>query len=211
MLFSVMKKFLLEHSKSHDLYQRARQSMPGGMPMLWMVRWAGTFPVFVKEANGVYFTDMDGHSYIDFCLGDTSAMTGHSPKATLETIKAQVGKGITFMLPTEDVIWVGEELQRRFGLPYRQFALTATDANRFAIRMTRHITNRPKILVFNYCYHGTVDEIFIALHEEGIPGPRHGNLGPPINPVETTKVIEFNDIPALETTLSTRDVAGVLA
>jgi glutamate-1-semialdehyde 2,1-aminomutase len=185
--------------------------MQGGVPMLWMIRWAGAFPVFAKEAKGAHFTDIDGHIYIDFCLGDTGAMTGHSPEATVDAIKAQAVKGITFMLPTEDAIWVGEELQRRFGLKYWQFTLTATDANRFAIRMARHITGRTKILVFNYCYHGSVDEAFITLDEEGTPGPRHGNLGPPINPVETTKVIEFNDIPALETALSARDVAVVLA
>ena len=105
------------------------------------------------------------------------------------------------MLPTEDVIWVGEELQRRFGLPYWQFTLTATDANRFAIRMAREITQRKYILVFNYCYHGTVDETFITINPDG-PGPRRGNLGPPVNPTETTKVIEFNDIHALERALS---------
>jgi len=204
-------KFLLEHPRSHALYQRACRSMQGGVPMLWMIRWAGTFPIFGKEAHGAHFTDLDGHSYIDFCLGDTGAMTGHSPKATLETIKAQAGRGITYMLPTEDAIWVGEELQRRFGLPFWQFTLTATDANRFALRMARHITDRPKILVFNYCYHGSVDETFMTLDEEGTPRPRRGNIGPPINPVETTKVIEFNDIPALETSLSAKDVAVVLA
>jgi glutamate-1-semialdehyde 2,1-aminomutase len=204
------QKFLEEHPKSYELFQRARQSMQGGVPMLWMIRWAGTFPIFVKEAKGVHFTDIDGRSYIDFCLGDTGAMTGHSPEATLEAINRQAAKGITLMLPTEDSIWVGEELQRRFGLKYWQFTLTATDANRFAIRMARHITGRPKILVFNYCYHGSVDETFISLDDEGTPGSRHGNLGPPINPVETTKVIEFNDIAALETALSAQDVAAVL-
>jgi glutamate-1-semialdehyde 2,1-aminomutase len=204
-------KFHKDHPKSFELFTRACQSMQGGVPMLWMIRWAGTFPVFVKEAKGGHFTDVDGHSYIDFCLGDTGAMTGHSPEATFEAINKQAAKGITLMLPTEDSIWVGEELQRRFGLKYWQFTLTATDANRFAIRMARHITGRPKILVYNYCYHGSVDESFITLDEEGTPGARHGNLGPPINPTETTKVIEFNDIAALETALSARDVAIVLA
>jgi glutamate-1-semialdehyde 2,1-aminomutase len=185
--------------------------MQGGVPMLWMIRWAGTFPVFVTEAKGAHFTDVDGRSYIDFCLGDTGAMTGHSPEASVKAIQDQAAKGITLMLPIEDSIWVSEELQRRFGLQYWQFTLTATDANRFAIRMARHITNRQKVLVFNYCYHGSVDESFIALDEEGTPGPRRSNLGPPVNPVETTKVIEFNDIPALETALAARDVAVVLA
>jgi len=205
------EKFHIKHPESLALYERARQSMQGGVPMLWMIRWAGKFPVFVKEAKGAHFTDVDGHTYVDFCLGDTGAMTGHSPEATYAAIKEQAAKGITLMLPTEDAIWVGEELQRRFRLKYWQFTLTATDANRFAIRMARHITGRPKILVFNYCYHGSVDEAFIALDEEGISIPRRGNLGPPVDPAETTKVIEFNDLVALETALVGKEVACVLA
>jgi glutamate-1-semialdehyde 2,1-aminomutase len=204
-------KFHKEHPKSFALFQRARQSMQGGVPMLWMIRWAGSFPVFVKDAKGAHFTDVDARTYIDFCLGDTGAMTGHSPEATVAAIEAQAAKGITLMLPTEDAIWVGEELQRRFGLKYWQFTLTATDANRFAIRMARQITGRQKILVFNYCYHGSVDETFISLDEDGVAVPRHGNLGPPVNPIETTKVIEFNDLPALETSLAADDMAVVLA
>jgi glutamate-1-semialdehyde 2,1-aminomutase len=205
------KKFQLDHPKSYELYQRARKSLQGGVPMLWMIRWAGSFPVFVKDAKGAHFTDVDGNSYIDFCLGDTGAMTGHGPEATVKAINEQIQKGITLMLPFEDVIWVGEELQRRFGLPFWQFALSATDANRFVLRMARMITGRPKILVFNYCYHGSVDETFITLDEEGTPMSRPNNMGPQVNPLQTTKVIEFNDIAALETALSARDVAVVLA
>ncbi len=204
-------RFQAEHPRSLELYQRACRSMQGGVPMLWMVRWAGSFPIFVSEANGAHFTDVDGRTYIDFCLGDTGAMTGHSPEATLKAIDVQAARGITLMLPTQDSIWVGEELQRRFGLKYWQFTLTATDANRFAIRMARHITGRQKLLVFNYCYHGSVDETFITLNEDGEPGPRRGNLGPPVDPRETTKVIEFNDVAALESSLSAGDVAAVLA
>jgi glutamate-1-semialdehyde 2,1-aminomutase len=199
------------HPKSYELYQRARKSLHGGVPMLWMVRWAGSFPVFVNTAKGARFTDVDGNSYIDLCLGDTGAMTGHSPDATVNAITQQLQKGITLMLPYEDVIWVGEELQRRFGLPYWQFTLTATDANRFALRMARLLTGRPKILVFNYCYHGSVDEAYIVLDEEGTPMSRRNNLGPQIDPLHTSKVIEFNDVAALETVLSAQDVAAVLA
>ncbi len=199
------------HPKSYELYQRARKSLPGGVPMLWMIRWAGSFPVFVKEAHGAHFTDVDGRDYIDFCLGDTGAMTGHGPAATLAAIAEQAAKGITLMLPYEDVIAVGEELQRRFGLPLWQFTLTATDANRHALRMARMITGRPKILVFNYCYHGTVDETFIVLDEEGTPISRPNNMGPQVDPRDTTKVIEFNDVAALEISLSAGDVAAVLA
>ncbi|HZM21289.1 MAG TPA: aspartate aminotransferase family protein [Anaerolineales bacterium] len=203
--------FHKNHPKSYELYQRARKSLHGGVPMLWMVRWAGSFPVFVKEAKGAHCTDVDGNNYIDFCLGDTGAMTGHSPDETVQAVQAQIQKGITLMLPFEDVIWVSEELQRRFVLPYWQFALTATDANRFALRMARLLSGRPKILVFNYCYHGSVDETLIVLDEEGTPIPRPNNMGPQIDPRLTTKVIEFNDVAALETALSARDVAAVLA
>ena len=205
------KLFHKNHSKSYELYQRARKSLHGGVPMLWMIRWAGKFPIFAKEAKGAHFTDVDGNDYIDFCLGDTGAMTGHAPEATVRAIHEQMQRGFTLMLPFEDVIWVGEELQRRFGLPYWQFALTATDANRFALRMARMITERPKVLVFNYCYHGSVDETFITMDEEGTPMSRPNNMGPQIDPRLTTKVIEFNDIASLETAVSACDVAAVLA
>jgi glutamate-1-semialdehyde 2,1-aminomutase len=165
----------------------------------------------VREAQGAQFFDVDGHRYIDFCLGDTGAMTGHSPFATVRAAEEQMRRGITLMLPGEDAIVVAEELQKRFQLPYWQFALTATDANRFSIRLARQITGRPKILVFNWCYHGTVDESFITLRADGTAGPRPGNIGPPVNPAVTTKVIEFNDVDALEAALLSGDVACVLA
>jgi glutamate-1-semialdehyde 2,1-aminomutase len=178
--------------------------------MNWMVRSPGDFPLFVDEASGAHFTDVDGHRYLDLCLGDTGAMTGHAPAAAVEAIAERSRRGVTFMLPTEDAIWVGEELSRRFGLPFWQMALTATDANRFAIRLARHVTGRPRILVFDWCYHGSVDETFITLRG-GVPGPRSGNLGPPVDPAVTTRVVEFNDVGALEEALAARDVACVLA
>jgi glutamate-1-semialdehyde 2,1-aminomutase len=137
-------------------------------------------------------------------------MTGHSPATTVAAVRQQVARGITLMLPSEDSVWVGEELQRRFGLPFWQFALTATGANRFSVRLARHITSRPKILVFNWCYHGTVDETFITL-EKGICKARRGNIGPPVDPSITTRVVEFNDAGALEQALQPGDVACVLA
>jgi glutamate-1-semialdehyde 2,1-aminomutase len=204
------KKFIADRPKSATLFQRARQSLLGGVPMNWMAKWAGAFPPVVREAMGAEFFDVDGHRYIDFCLGDTGAMTGHSPSATVAAVEQQARRGITLMLPSEDAIVVGEELQKRFGLPYWQFALTATDANRFSIRIARHITGRPKILVFNWCYHGTVDETFITL-KDGVAKARRGNIGPPVDPSVTTSVVEFNDPAALEAALKTGDVACVLA
>ena len=191
------------------MFQRATASLHGGVPMNWMTKWPGPFPVFVSEAKGAHFIDLDGNDYVDLCLGDTGAMTGHSPEAAVEALQSQSRRGLTFMLPTEDSIWVGEELKRRFGLPSWQFALTATDANRFSIRIAREITGRSKILVFNWCYHGTVDETFINL-TDGVAGPRRGNIGPPVNPAVTTRVVEFNDIAALERELAHGDVACIL-
>jgi glutamate-1-semialdehyde 2,1-aminomutase len=204
------QRFIDEHPKSKALFERAGKSLLGGVPMHWMVKWAGAFPPFVREAQGAHFYDVDGHRYVDLCLGDTGAMTGHSPPATVRAIEEQARRGITLMLPSEDAIFVGEELQTRFGLPYWQFALTATDANRFSIRLARQITGRPKILVFNWCYHGTVDETFITL-KNGVAGARRGNIGPPVDPTVTTRVVEFNDLPELEKALAARDVACVLA
>src|SRR5271168_1731713 len=205
------KKFVEQRPKSKALFERGRKSLLAGVPMNWMVKWAGAFPPFVREAHGAEFFDVDGHRYIDFCLGDTGAMTGHSPFATVKAVEEQARRGITLMLPGEDAIFVAEELQKRFGLPFWQFALTATDANRFSIRLARQITGRSKILVFNWCYHGTVDETFITLGANGVAGPRPGNIGPPVNPGITTKVVEFNDLAALERALAPGDVACVLA
>jgi glutamate-1-semialdehyde 2,1-aminomutase len=204
------KRFVDERPKSKALFERAGKSLLGGVPMNWMIKWAGAFPPFVREARGAHFYDVDGHRYVDLCLGDTGAMTGHAPFATVKAVEEQVRRGITLMLPSEDAVLVGEELQQRFGLPYWQFALTATDANRFSIRLARQITGRPKILVFNWCYHGTVDETFITL-KDGVAQARRGNVGPPLDPALTTKVVEFNDLAALEQALAPGDVACVLA
>jgi glutamate-1-semialdehyde 2,1-aminomutase len=204
------RTFIAEHPKSAEMYARAKKSLLGGVPMNWMKKWAGAFPVFVARAKGAHFVDVDGREYVDLCLGDTGAMTGHSPDVVADVIAKRAREGITLMLPTEDSVWVADELKRRFGLPYWQFALTATDANRFAIRIAREITQRSKILVYHYCYHGTVDESFASL-ENGTVGPRRGNIGPPVNPAETTRIVEFNDLNALEDALIDHDVAVVLA
>lgn len=205
------RRFADEHPRSRELFERAKTSLLSGVPMNWMVRWAGPFPLFVASGSGAHFTDVDGRRYLDLCLGDTGAMTGHAPGPAVEAILERVRRGVTFMLPTEDAVWLGEELKRRFGLPCWQLALTATDANRFAIRLARHVTGRPRILVFNWCYHGTVDETFITLGPDGVARSRSGNIGPPVDPTQTTRVVEFNDLAALEAALADRQVACVLA
>ena len=174
--------------------------------------WAGGFPLFFDRAVGRSISDVDGHDYVDFCLGDTGAMAGHAPEPTAAAVDRQYRRGTTTMLPTEDAAWVGRELVRRFGLDAWQFALTATDANRWVLRMARQVTGRPKVLVFNYCYHGTVDETVIALDERGQARSRAGNVGPAVDPAVTTKVVEFNDTRgAASGRLAPGDVACVLA
>jgi glutamate-1-semialdehyde 2,1-aminomutase len=204
------KVFKQNHLRSFELYQRAKNSLLAGVPMHWMTRWPGGFPVFVSEAKGATFKDVDGNEYIDLCMGDTGAMTGHAPEAVKPVVLEQLSKGITTMLPSENAFWVAEELQRRFGLKYWQFALTATDANRFSLRLARAVTKRPKILVFNGCYHGTVDEAYVSIYD-GKAQSRVGNIGPQIDPTLTSKVIEWNDVEALEQALEPGDVAAVLA
>jgi glutamate-1-semialdehyde 2,1-aminomutase len=202
--------FVAAHPRSGALFERAKRSLLAGVPMNWMVKWPGAYPPFVDSAHGAHFTCVDGHDYVDFCLGDTGAMAGHGPAATIAAVERQLPRGITHMLPTEDAAWVGEELQRRFGPRYWQFALTATDANRFSIRLARLITGRPFIAVHDFNYHGSVDETFAWLTDDGRVEARRGNIGPPVDPALTTRVVPFNDIPALEAALSDRQVAVLL-
>jgi glutamate-1-semialdehyde 2,1-aminomutase len=204
-----LRRFRQAHPRSIELLAESAAVLLDGVPMNWMRRWPGGLPVFVAEAEGSHFVDVDGHEYVDLCLGDTGAMTGHRHIADLGEIARGGRQGITTMLPTEDAAWVGAELRRRFGMPWWQLAMTATDANRFVIRLARHATGRQKVLVFNWCYHGTVDE---ALHvlDGGRVVPRPGNVGPPVDPALTTRVVEFNDVDALEAELAHGDVAVVL-
>ena len=203
--------FVAAHPRSAELAEQAGAHLLGGVPMNWMARWPGAFPVFVAEASGSRFTDVDDRDYVDFCLGDTGAMTGHARPFVTEAIAAQAARGLTTMLPSEDAIWVGGELARRFGLPVWQMAMTATDANRFVLRLARHLTGRPKVAVFDWCYHGTVDEAFAVLDDDGRVVAREGNTGPAVDPAVTTTVVPFNDVAALEAALAAGDVACVLA
>lgn len=204
-----LARFEETHPRSRELARRAQTSLLGGVPMHWMLRWAGGFPVFADEAWDARFRDVDGIEYVDFCLGDTGAMTGHSPAPVVAAVSEQLRRGITLMLPSEDALWVGEELTRRFGTTRWQYALTATDANRFAIRLARLVTGRPKVLVFDWCYHGTVDETFATV-VDGRVVAREGNLGPPVPLDATTRVVEWNDVDALARELARGDVACVL-
>jgi glutamate-1-semialdehyde 2,1-aminomutase len=184
--------------------------MPAGVPMSWMAKWPGGFPIFVATAKGSRFHDVDGIEYVDLCLGDTGAMTGHSPDPTIAAIHKQIDNGITMMLPSEDALVVSEELARRFGLPLWQFTVSATDANRHVIRYARMLTGRPKIVVIDRCYHGSVDETFATLDSNHHTVAREGNIGPPVPLDVTTTVVEFNDGSAMEYALRTGEIAAIL-
>jgi glutamate-1-semialdehyde 2,1-aminomutase len=196
------------HPRSRQLHEEARASLLAGVPMAWMTMWPGGFPLYLDRAHGATVVDVDGNEYADFCVGDTGAMAGHSPEPTMRAIRDILG--ITTMLPTDDAAWVGAELARRFGVPYWQFSLTATDANRWMIRMCRHVTRRDRIAVFSWCYHGSVDESFVTLDEQGLARAREGLVGPPVDPTETTRVAEFNEADSVRSVLEHEDVACLL-
>ena len=200
-----------DHPTSAKLFGEA-DHLFGRVPMTWMAMWSGGFPLYLDRASGNRVTDVDGREYVDFALGDTGAMAGHSPRPTVEAVTERIGSlgGITTMLPTADAEWVGAELTRRFGLPLWSFTLTATDANRWAIRLARLATGKPKILTFAYCYHGSVDEAFAVPGPDGTAVARPGLVGAPVPLAETTRVAEFNDLAGVEAQLAHGDVAAIL-
>ncbi|MEO6704087.1 MAG: transaminase [Jatrophihabitantaceae bacterium] len=202
------QRYGMNHARSRELFERAEHLLTG-VPMTWMSKWVGGFPLYLDTACGAELVDVDGHRYADFALGDTGAMAGHSAPALCRAIEQRVSGsgGLTTMLPSEDAEWVAGELSRRFGLPRWSFTLSATDANRWAIRLARLLTGRPKVLVFSYSYHGSVDESFVILDESGTARSRPGNVGPAVDPTSTTRVAHFNDLASVEAALAAGDVA----
>lgn len=203
-------KFIQAHPVSRANHEKAQGPMLKGVPMIWMSKWPGPFPIYVDKAKGSTFSDVDGNSYTDFCLGDTGAMCGHAPDATVKAVQEQIAKGSTYMLPTEDSIAAAQLLKDRFGMPKWQFTLSATDANRHILRYARHVTGRKKVAVHDYCYHGTVDETFAVMDDAGNTVARPDNIGKPVELTETTVVIPFNDLAAAEKAFATGEVAAML-
>jgi len=181
-----------------------------GVPLHWMLDWPLPFPLVVADAVGATLTDVDGHRLADFCLGDTGSMFGHSPEPVVRALREQAAHGLAYMLPTPTALDVGRLLCERFGLPNWQVATTASDANRFALRLARAVTGRPKILVMNGCYHGAVDETYVRL-KDGRPAHGPGLIGQFQDLTAATEVVEFNDPHALERALASREVACVIA
>jgi glutamate-1-semialdehyde 2,1-aminomutase len=198
------------HPTSQHLAEQAKSSLLGGVPMPWMTRWPGEFPLFCESASGARLSDVDGNEYVDLCLGDTGAMTGHANAAVADAISAQARRGLTTMMPSPDALWVAENLASRFGLPKWQFCLSATDANRFVLRFARYLTGRQMVAVHDWCYHGTVDETLVVLDDAGRTSSRPGAIGPQVDPSMTTRAVPFNDLVALEKALAQGDIAAVL-
>ncbi len=204
--------YVAARPRSAAAAEAARLHLVGGVPMTWMAKWAGAFPLHLAEAHGARVTDVDGHTYLDLALGDTGAMAGHSPAPTVVAVRRRFEElgGATAMLPTEDGTWVAEELARRFGLPRWSFALSATDANRWALRLARLVTGRPLVACFAYGYHGTVDETFVVRDVRGATVARPGNVAPQVAPAQTTRALEWNDVASVEAALAPGDVAVLI-
>ena len=203
-------QFVAAHPRSRAHFQAGERHYLYGAPMHWMRRWAGGFPLYADRAEGAQLWCVDGLSYVDFCLGDTGAMCGHAAPAVTAAVSTQLARGATLMLPTVDAEWVGAELAQRFGLPYWGFTTSASDANRAAIRIARMVTQRDVVLVFNGCYHGSVEEAHVGL-AGGQMVMRSGVHPNAVDHQRVSRVVEFNDPAALEVALERRDVALVLA
>lgn len=207
---SEVERFIDQHLKSQAVADQSHSSLLAGVPMPWMKRWAGPFPVVADRAEGGSIFDIDGNKYVDFCLGDTGSMTGHANAPISQAISLQAQRGFTTMLPSSDISWVANHLSERFGMSKWQFCLSATDANRFSLRIARALSGKPKIVVNDWCYHGTVDETLVILDEEGQTVSRPGAIGPQVDPGTTTLAVPFNDLDAMERALATGEVACVL-
>jgi len=209
MLESERQRYLQLHPTSARLAENARQHFLYGVPMHWMNDWGTPTPLFVRDARGAHFTCADDIDYTDFCLGDTGAMFGHSPEPVARALEQQARRGFTTMLPSVTTPDVGAALADQFGLPFWQVVTTATDANRFVLRWARAVTGRTKVLVFDGCYHGTVDDTLVDV-VDGQTVSRASLLGQTVDLGLHTVAVDFNDLAAVERELATGEIACLL-
>jgi len=202
-------RFIAGNSRS-KAHAKSAQGWFQGVPFHWMLDWSSPFPIVAQEASGATLVSIDGQVFDDFCLGDTASMFGHSPAPLAKAIAEQAGQGLSYMLPTAKGAELGSMLADTFGLPQWQVTTTASEANRAVIRWCRGITGRDKILIFNGCYHGAVDDVFVDLRD-GRAVNRPSLIGQVQDLLPTTVAIEFNDVDALAAALRGGDIACVLA
>ena len=203
-------RFIAANPQSAAMAQARGAHWHQGVPFHWMRDWPSPFPLVAAHAQGALLTSVDGQQLDDFCLGDTAAMFGHSPAPVAAAIARQAERGLSYMLPARETAAVGDMLAQRFGLAFWQVTTTASEANRAVIRWCRGITGRSKILIFNGCYHGAVDDVFVDLRD-GIAQTRRSLVGQIDDVTRHTIAIEFNDIAALRAALATHEIACVLA
>lgn len=204
-----LTRFVNANPKSKHYFERSNGWFQR-VPFHWMLDWPSPFPIVAASATGATLTSLDGQAFDDFCLGDTASMFGHSPPALASALTEQAGKGLSYMLPTIEGAELGDMLASMFGLPHWQVTTTASEANRAVIRWCRGLTGRSKILIFNGCYHGAVDDVFVDLRD-GLAVNRPSLIGQVQDLLLTTVAIEFNDVAALESALRNGDIACVLA
>ena len=211
LLSTERERFRELHPRSLALAKQARDHWLGGVPLHWMQDWGTPEPLHMASAAGATLTDVDGYTYVDFCLGDTGAMFGHSPPPVVAALQAQVAQGLTTMLPSAVAPEVGALLAARFGLPWWQVTMTASDANRCVLRWARAITGRQRVLVFDHCYHGQVEDAMVRLEADGQVANRPGLVGQAADLALHSACVAFNDFAALEAALATGEYACVLA
>jgi glutamate-1-semialdehyde 2,1-aminomutase len=200
-------RFVAERPRSMELLERARGTMPRGVPMVWMDDLYEHPPIVVERGEGATFTDVDGHTYLDMYIADLSGFCGHAPRPVVEAVKRRITIGNQFLLPSIDAIAVSEHLTTRYGMPKWQFTLSATQANTEVTRLARHATGREVILMFDGKYHGHGDATLVVL-EDGKVVPEEQGL--PRWGTSHARIVQFNDVDALERALAPRDVALVL-
>jgi glutamate-1-semialdehyde 2,1-aminomutase len=201
-------RFVAERPRSIALQERARGSMPRGVPMAWMDDLYDHPPVWVSHGEGASFTDVDGHTYLDMYVADMSAFCGHAPRPVVDAMTHQATLGTQFLLPSEGAIAVAEHLAHRYGLPKWQFTLSATQANTEVTRLARELTGREIVLMFDAHYHGEGDATLVV-EEDGVVVPETPGLTPGV--AAQARLVQFNDVAALEAALEPGDVALVLA
>lgn len=209
LLKNEFQRYLKLHPASYELGKKACQHFLYGVPMHWMNDWGTPAPLFVQQARGAHFTCADGIDYVDFCLGDTGAMFGHSPEPVAQTLERQARRGYTTMLPDMIAPEVGAALSEQFGLTCWQLTTTATDANRFVLRWARAVTDRKKLLVFDGCYHGTVDDTMVDV-EAGKTISRASLLGQTADLGLLMVAVDFNDLAVVERELASGEFACLL-
>jgi len=176
--------------------------------MAWMSELYTHPPIFVDAGHGGTFTDIDGNTYIDFNLADTSMFTGYGVEAISEVVAKRVKDGSQFLLPTQDAVEVATRLAARFGLPFWQFTLSATQANVEAIRTARALTGRDAVLMFDGKYHGHADEL-LAVRDKGEVVPE--GRGVLRDATRHVRLVPYNDLDAVSRELARGDIACVVA